>query len=732
MDRLQMKNDIFRPVDFWKSAVMTMPDNSFYELLRSIFGKIKTPFNKQQLLNNLETFLLKADVQKTIAAFIDHTDAKIIAAAALFGEPVLNDLVSFFSDEYSYAQLQDIIVNLEERFILYRFTEEKPNVFRFSGISSGSQQTCTRLALNPVLKTVLLPVIADTSSLFPAASENNMPDTNETSEKTSLEPINELIIAALFSFVSRWDNFFKSEGVIRKQIVEEGKKIFPGIKLDNIFGALQILGLFYTDEDKLFPDIKCFNNFCLLSAQERMEYCAAALMVYNGLTLPSKILPPIYRSKILETVNLISNLLSLLNADSFYPEKTIKRIIDVLNAQTGTGVNTSTLIESMEKTGLITRTSSNMLHPGVITNTSAEKTKTGKEYKNPVIVTDSGSSILVYPEIDFSDVIMLASFLNVCQTGPVSENTVIRFELDRDSAVRAFDNNITADEIIKLLGRLACRQYTEVNADDPLIWNIKDWEKRHSDVSIKRGVILKLSEERQYLTGTYPLSLLITETLAPGLYLLNENKINDALSALRKAGIDIIANKKEKKETLLSSVNYFPTPSLSVSSRKNIVPSAANTTGKKPEPLQPDAGNPCDQVKSNFLTVLDKMSLSDAEKTELSARIERRLIICESQLKEASIRYEKLEARHMDYAGKQNIAKQAVSQQLPVEIVLQEKGKVKRIFGVPQALEKDGNEHILVIDPATANTDYDNNDQLRIPLAKISLLRRIKKSIFES
>jgi hypothetical protein len=124
-------------------------------------------------------------------------------------------------------------------------------------------------------------------------------------------------------------------------------------------------------------------------------------------------------------------------------------------------------------------------------------------------------------------------------------------------------------------------------------------------------------------------------------------------------------------------------------------------------------------IKSDFHAILEKMQLSDQERTELSARIERRLIICKTQLKEANIRFEKHEARLMDYAGKQHIAKQAISQKSPVEIVWTNKGEEKRIFGTPSALEKEGNELFLVI------------DSMRLPLAKISLLRRIKKSIFE-
>ena len=100
-----MKNAVFRSVEFWKSALMTLPDSSFFELLRSVFGKIKTPFNKQILLDDLESFLLREDIQKNIAAYIDRNDAAVIAALATLNEPAPGELESFFSGELSYVEL---------------------------------------------------------------------------------------------------------------------------------------------------------------------------------------------------------------------------------------------------------------------------------------------------------------------------------------------------------------------------------------------------------------------------------------------------------------------------------------------------------------------------------------------------------------------------------------------------------------------------------------------------
>ena len=669
-----MKNSFFRPVEFWKSACITMPDNSFYELLRSVFGKIKTPFNKQQLLNDLETFLLREDIQKTIASYIDQTDAKIITAAALFGEPVSGELESFFSDELSFAQMQDIIVNLEERFIIYRFTEDKT----------------TYLALNPVLEPVLQPIVSDTSVLFPAISKAASP------AAIGAKPIvNDLIIAGLFSFVSCLETFFKPDGGIRKRVIEEGKTIFPGIDLKNILDTLQILGLFYADGDRLIPDRKRFDDFGLLSARERMGYCSAALLVYDELTPPFEILPPLFRNRIRELVHLINNFLDSLKTGHLYPETTLKRMIEVHKKRLGSNFDSGKLLEALEKTGLV-------INGAVIEKNTAKSDSAS-------IVINSSSSILVYPEIEYTDAFNLAAFTSIKETG-----AVVRFEISKESAVRAFDKNLSADEIIELLNRLSGNKN-----DNALIWNLKDWEKRYGEVSLKKGVILSLSQELRYLSDTKSLASLIIENLAPGLYLLNENAMDNAADVLQKAGIDIVARRKEtQKHPVMASSNYFS--SLSALSviffKKNYSSLAMDSSAPQRRPAVKDISG---QKKSEFRALLEKMPLSELERTELSARIDRRLVICEAQLKDANIRYEKLEARHMDYTGKQHIAKQAVSQRSPVEIVWTSKGKEKRFFGIPQTLEKEGNELILVV------------DAMRIPLAKIGLLRRIKKSIFE-
>jgi hypothetical protein len=325
---------------------------------------------------------------------------------------------------------------------------------------------------------------------------------------------------------------------------------------------------------------------------------------------------------------------------------------------------------------------------------------------------DTALSFILYPEISFADALSLGEFCSV-----KDRNTAC---LTRESVVRGFDQGLKAAGMLELLEELSGNRL-----DPNLGWALKEWESRYDGVSLSQGIILTLAEDRRYLAEAWPVSTLIRKILAPGVYLLSCDEKAEASEALEKAGVDIVAQPKAGKNLPGKQINSFQRTGLAKESPLSpLSPSGVESADMEPE----SAGS----IQEKFRAVLEKMVLSKQEREELEARIERRLVLSESQLNGASVRYEKLEARGLDYAGKLSIAKQALATGSLLEIFWSGRGAERRCVGVPQALEKKEGESILVIrESGDAPGDMGKEtENIRIPLGKISFIKRIKPSIF--
>jgi len=729
----------FRPVDHWKSAIMALPEGNFFELLRSVFGNIKTPFSKHKLLEDLFAFLSKKENRKTIAAFIGEQDHKVIAATALLNEPETSGLENFFAGEMTEAELHAVIINLEERLILYRFRDEKN----------------MRLALNPVLDEVLAPLIADTSPLFRSYPKEDNAGTEATPPENcrSFYISDPRIMAALFTFIIEEEELFKAETAteaggtkssgtrsqgniipeLRKKVLDGAKKTFPELDFELAVNNLIQMGLFQRADRLLVPNREKITEYSELSDSERQEYWAAGLFICfkesEKSTHNSHSDWDIFSfswSRLRSIASSIHRFRSLLDPDRLYPELTLKRLWDLLEERTGGLANQwPSFLAVMEKTGLLEakKISGKEETFWILPAGEPKEHSAGK----PVIVMDTAFSFILYPEISFADALALSAFCSIkeCAVNE-STGTLISFELTSKSAVRGFDQEIDAKAMMELLNRLS-----ENRLDPNLDWTLKEWEKRYTGVSLHQGIVLTLTEDNRYLAKAGPVSHLIGKTLAPGVYLLSTEERSTVVRALRKAGIDIVAQPPEEAGSAGSRRggsfrNSFPHLYPSEAAEYGLANSFSGKDKETPVTKTTEEGA---ALKEKFREFLSKMKITKQERDELIARIERGLVLNETQLESTSVRYEKLEARGLDYTGKTAIAKQAIETGSLLEITWPGRdGEPNRTVGIPQALEKKEGESVLVL-KASGNSENAAR-VLKIPLGKISLLRRIKQSIF--
>ena len=114
-----------KPTEEWRKLVFNLNDQAFFDLVRNYLGEIHTPFNKHNLLDKLEAFLLNKDNLNQIISLIDSSDAMLLSAVDFLGKASVDELYALFSDEKPYYSFYTHLMNLEERLLLCPVRDEK-------------------------------------------------------------------------------------------------------------------------------------------------------------------------------------------------------------------------------------------------------------------------------------------------------------------------------------------------------------------------------------------------------------------------------------------------------------------------------------------------------------------------------------------------------------------------------------------------------------------------------
>ncbi|MDR1363338.1 MAG: hypothetical protein LBJ35_04755 [Spirochaetaceae bacterium] len=690
----------FRSTGQWKAALVTLPDARFFNLMRGIFGAIQSPFNKHRLLDELAAFLSNKDTQETIAAYIGGDDHKIIAAVAALNEPARWDLGTFFSGEYSYIELDSLISNLEERFIVYTIKEDG------------------RLSLNPLLKKILLPFAADKGILFSYIKERPV--------HTGFV-YDDIFLASLLTLLSSEKHILKHDGSPRKNITQKAQRILHLEDADIFIKALRCIGLL--PDGSFDPASQKSRDFAGLTEAERFAYCAAGVYISLSRDI-AKTFPP--QRKIIQYIaSAAASLYYALDDDKCYTEPALKRIIQMNQAASVNMlyadelVKANILLEAVEKTGLLLKTADGY-NKRIINSAGITSTDT------PVIVFNSIFSFIILPEITLQEAMLLASFCEIVEVRPR-----IQFRVTRESAARGFNNGVSAKSMSGILKKLSSSSFSSAAAcidNDALAEALNDWEKHHSEIVVIEGVSLILSEEQRCMARAEAVAPHIVLNPSPGVYLLDFAGKDEAAAALRKAGAGMVFEPRAKSAEA-SQKKALPVFT-SLTPRTNaltVAPAETPPTGASADDSRDRKS--AEEYKRRFRAALDELKPSKMEREELYARIERKLVISTRQLSRALTCNEKREARGLDYAGKLALAKEALLSNTALEIVIQDSsGNEKCITGIPAALEKSKDETILSVklSPTNEGAEIDDNNindsgRIKISMGKIRLVRRMKQ-----
>ncbi|MCK5198501.1 MAG: hypothetical protein KAR21_09130, partial [Spirochaetales bacterium] len=256
----------------WKMMMVALPDDEFFAIMRNYLGKLQTPFNKHSLIDALADFLLREETGERVLSMIDKEDALLLTSINFLSSTDIHELHDFLGTERSFMSIHHLLLNLEERLLIYRDAE------------SG------RIRISPVFDELLKTRIFDTNLLFPSmdCQEEKYPDIWLT----------DALVTAFISFLCRISDILKLDGTIKKKVEDEIRRIFPdllnlektGTRLGILLQTLQGLSIITQNPDEIVLSEDNLIEFSELQIKQRyMLYAAASIGRDNPTSLIIKL-----------------------------------------------------------------------------------------------------------------------------------------------------------------------------------------------------------------------------------------------------------------------------------------------------------------------------------------------------------------------------------------------------------------------------------------------------------
>lgn len=697
---MNVDSKVQRIID-WRESISVLPDSQFFDVIRVYLGEVKTPYNKQNLLEEVSSFLRKDENKKNIVNLLSESDLKIISTVKFIGEADNSKLEKFFENEWSVKRLYEQILNLQERLILY-YSVEKNNQKKI-------------IKINPLLEDVLNPYLSlnNVISFLPS-------DKKIYSDDFILNPS---CLLAFISFVIQNPDACKMDYTLKKKSISFLESVSLGDKkilFEFLIKSFLNLSLLQEKKNQLFINWKVLESFSKLNFQHQLIYlCAANVGHFSKKTL-------------LKNAQVFSDTLKTLG-NNLYFANSINQISYLIKESSGEEIKLSRFSQILAKAEskdeeLEFSDSTFMLKMidaacvfGILKEQCVEEKKLlqlNEAFYNNDFVNSQKKSLSV--DASFRINLMMGFSLEAILpllkiSNLVQFNFVSTYEINKQTVMRAFDLSLSVDDILNFL-----EESSMYSIPKNLSFSIEEWRESYLSACLYKGYVLKVTQENIPLVEKNPIiAEKIFEVLAPGVYLLNVENEEEVKSLLENTNFNFLGKIiKTKKEQ--SFENLYPLRPSKVSL------SFYDDSNQNENFVESFACNQKEQEKilEGLKKLLDSMTLTYEQRFGLEDRIERKIIVNPIQLRPESVRFEQIEATGMDFTGKIHLIESAIEKNYLLEIELEDKNA--SLVGRPVSLNKKTTEAEVqfILEP--------ENETVNIPVAKAVRIKRIRGKSYEA
>lgn len=594
--------DMAQKILLWRESLSVMPDHHFFEIIRMYLGEIKTPYNKQRLIEDLSVFLRRDDNRLMITKLLSKSDLELVTAIKEIPSATQEKLFSFFSTGMTYAALYEQLMNLEERLVIYRHPDKNTGRIIFE--------------LNPMLEPALLPHLTK-RNLLPAAklAENSAPRGN-TPEVTPPCKLSPEFLAAAYSFLLENPELCKADGTLKKRYEAMMPEVFPAYNASNtaasnevsanketsgngsfislIIAALENLSLIRLTDCGFSVKTKRWMQFAELDEASQYSYITAAAaghfprgilqgyaqlirdvvaetpeagfteeVFLRSIFLHRETKAPVSRSlhsgrfaAILQRAesreslgigrsaasNTAASSIGASSVDESSSSATAAGGLNTSSASSSSCTN-QTLFQAIEHLGLIyaagTDVDGNTVYKRTPFPSVVSPEKSEKQENTHVASIDSGFSLTVLPGLPLKNLLPLAQI-----SVPVRYEKILQLEITKNAVMRSFDDGQTPESIQNALNSVLTHELPQ-----NIVFSLSDWYEGYSSASIFRGYVLKIQPQKDVLVENNPeFAPYIQQKLAPGVFLLDFATPKEAMAVIANSGLNFIGSIKNMHE----------------------------------------------------------------------------------------------------------------------------------------------------------------------------------------
>ncbi len=648
-----------------------LPDNDFFAIMRNYLGKLQTPFNKHSLIDSLADLLLREETESRIISMIDKEDALLLTSINFLSGTDIHELHDFLGQERSFMSIHHLLLNLEERLLIYRDSE------------SG------RIRISPVFQNLFEKNIFDTDLLFPSEEcrDGKFPDIWLT----------DALVTAFITYLYKTPDILKLDGTIKKKARGEIKRIFPdlfieeksGLHLNILIRSLEGISLIKSNPDEIVLLENNIEKCSELPLKQRyMLYAASAV----GENLPETLTTGL--SEIIEKL-----LDAIPESKSFSLGSIKKLLLLIMKKEALHYSNTDSILETLISLRFLIP-----VKKRYVINPHIKEHFSSRENNEPPLIVQPSFDLTIKPWISLKDGLKIS-----CVTEIRKFDLYPHFELNKSAYTRGHDSKLNSGNTAAVLEELSGRAVPQ-----NISVSLKSWEEDYNKVQLFEGIVLIVNaDKRRIFDHLHNLEPYILRKLASGVFLMDTEKEREWRPIIENAGI--IVPEIKRNHYKYAETTIFKTLSSSKPSDFLRIPSSIPSRQEKPE-----------NYEDELLEKLNSANLNPDEKKGFRVRIEKKLILYPDQIQRGNIKTEKTEVSGMDYIGKVRLIERALDSKNELLEITFGNPIEKLTTYLVKPIGFDKSKEDLILNTITLPEEK----EIRFKIRKMSKIKRLKSSLF--